>query len=386
MKRKGAPGTEEGRQGKKHLCVQETPPEWSWNDDLLPVELVEAILDLASGFSRANPFQQEERNTVTRELCRCVCNRWREILAPAIPMKELVWNASFFGMLNVLKWAREFGCILLASTCAAAAKGGNLEVLKWLREVGVPWDYNTTFLAAQHGHFEVLKWARENQCQWDESTCEAAAFRGDLAMLSWAVEAGCFWGLRTCCAAARGRQRALLKRWILPRMPYPLRPHVEDAAAEGGCFETFKVLEFARGERVCENSASGGHLDILAYATDCWYTYKLKKVSVGAAKNGHLHVLDWFRDNGYPLHQGLFLAAADNRQLNVLEWAKENECDWDTSVATRMAANGDLDLLQWAKGAGYDLGDQFAAVAAEIGDQAILEWARTSQPRQGKTE
>jgi len=39
-----------------------------------------------------------------------------------------------------------------------------LVVLKWLREIGCAWDKVTCFNAAKSGNVEMLKWARENGC------------------------------------------------------------------------------------------------------------------------------------------------------------------------------------------------------------------------------
>jgi len=42
--------------------------------------------------------------------------------------------------------------------------------------------------AAQNGHIEVVKWARENGCLWDECACSYVASNGHLKVLKWARE------------------------------------------------------------------------------------------------------------------------------------------------------------------------------------------------------
>jgi hypothetical protein len=50
---------------------------------------------------------------------------------------------------------------------------------------------------------------------------------------------------------------------------------------------------------------------------------------VNAAKNGHLHILQWARANGCDWDAGTCWLAADNGQLHILQWARANGCDWD---------------------------------------------------------
>ena len=54
------------------------------------------------------------------------------------------------------------------------------DILQWLLEHDCPMEEDTCPTAALHGHLEVLKWAREHGCVWDE-TCASAAQGGHLA-------------------------------------------------------------------------------------------------------------------------------------------------------------------------------------------------------------
>jgi hypothetical protein len=42
--------------------------------------------------------------------------------------------------------------------------------LKWLWSQDYPWDERKCTCAAEGGHLEVLKWAREHGCLWHEDT------------------------------------------------------------------------------------------------------------------------------------------------------------------------------------------------------------------------
>ena len=85
--------------------------------------------------------------------------------------------------------------------------------------------------------------------------------------------------------------------------------------------------------------------DILSLLNDIdesnvWLTlsfdpYVLKRVIIkneytckNAAKNGHLEVLKWARENGCPWDWRTCTYAALNGHLEVLKWARENGCLW----------------------------------------------------------
>ena len=48
-----------------------------------------------------------------------------------------------------------------------------------------------------------------------------------------------------------------------------------------------------------------------------------------AALNGHLHVLQWARENGCPWNEETCAHAAMKGHLEVLKWAREHHCPWD---------------------------------------------------------
>ena len=61
---------------------------------------------------------------------------------------------------------------------------------------------------------------------------------------------------------------------------------------------------------------------------------------LGAAKYGHLEVLQWARANGCPWDEKTCLGAAEGGHLEVLLWARTNGCPWDERVMYIAAQNG----------------------------------------------
>jgi hypothetical protein len=75
-----------------------------------------------------------------------------------------------------------------------------------------------------------------------------------------------------------------------------------------------------------------------------------------ATENGHLHVLQWLVENGFPWDERICEYAAYNGRLDILQWARENGCPWNTWVCSYAAQNGYLDILQWGKGERMSMG------------------------------
>jgi hypothetical protein len=52
------------------------------------------------------------------------------------------------------------------------------------------------------------------------------------------------------------------------------------------------------------------------------------KICSLAAKKGHLHILQWARQNNCPWDEKTCLLAAESGRLDVVQWIIENGCDW----------------------------------------------------------
>jgi hypothetical protein len=48
----------------------------------------------------------------------------------------------------------------------------------------------------------------------------------------------------------------------------------------------------------------------------------------GAAKRGHLEVLQWARTNGCPWDEDTCASAARGGHVEVIQWARANGCPW----------------------------------------------------------
>ena len=48
-----------------------------------------------------------------------------------------------------------------------------------------------------------------------------------------------------------------------------------------------------------------------------------------AAESGHLPIIQWLKENGYPLDEWTCSFAARRGKLPILQWARENGYSWD---------------------------------------------------------
>jgi len=126
-----------------------------------------------------------------------------------------------------------------------------------------------------------VKWLRDEGCPWDDYACQSAAQSGHFEMLKWLKEQGCPGYQEVLSEACEG---GFLDIAIW--------------AKENGCFETLNDINY------CRLAAEGGHLKMLkwlreqGFPWDCLTTY-------GAGKTGHADVFFWAVENGCPLGRPL---------------------------------------------------------------------------------
>jgi len=126
---------------------------------------------------------------------------------------------------------------------------------------------------------------------------------------------------------------------------------------------------------VCEFAARNGHLDVLKWARENACDWDVN-TCLYAGMNGHLKVLQWLRANGCPWNSDTCAYAALNGHLDVLKWARENGCDWDIWTCANAALNGHLEVLKWARKNGCEWNSWTCTKAAFNGHLEVLKWAR----------
>jgi hypothetical protein len=127
----------------------------------------------------------------------------------------------------------------------------------------------------------------------------------------------------------------------------------------------------------CTYAADRGHLEILQFLHQHGFPWNTI-VCENAAEGGHLEVLQWLRANGCPWDGYTCSSAARSGHLEVLKWARSNDCPWDGWTCASAARYGHLEVLQWASANGCPWNVHTCAYAALDGHLEVIQWARAN--------
>src|SRR5690606_922553 len=107
---------------------------------------------------------------------------------------------------------------------------------------------------------------------------------------------------------------------------------------------------WARAAKLGTHAAEEGHLDLLEWMERDieWAPLIPTKICSIAAGKGHLAIVRWGHERGFPM-DGVVTEAASGGYINILEFAAHVGCLWDGSDQINAARGGHLEVLQWAK-------------------------------------
>jgi hypothetical protein len=272
------------------------------------------------------------------------------------------------GYLNLIEWVYENllwctnnfirGCISSNSffgfgSCNHAAREGNLDVLKWLIGHGAAHDEDELLKkAAKGGHIHVLEWVME-KIGWNfENVCDSndifdcGIISGNLKVVKWLKEHGC--NSEDC----------------------------EKEAAMSGNIEIFQLV--TKNYKNHEWNKIVGYRKMDGIKTNIT---KSEECIIGAAKNGHLHMIGFIMDNGGSCHDTneLYIKATEGGHIHIIEWAikKGYKCNYNILIE-ESSKFGHLDIIKLLlKNGGegkFCSIDKFYVNAASGGYLEIIKW------------
>ena len=68
----------------------------------------------------------------------------------------------------------------------------------------------------------------------------------------------------------------------------------------------------------------------------------------GAALGGHLDLLKWLRQEGFPWDHSTCYAAAESGNLELFNWVVENKCMWHKYTSNAAALGGNIEIFKYA--------------------------------------
>lgn len=266
-------------------------------------------------------------------------------------------KAAALGRVDLLAVAQDFGCPFVRKVGIQAAKYGHLSALKYAHAQGSAIDLRTANAAASKGNVHVLKWLVQERCSVDEGTCHTASKNGHFHCVEYLRSVGCATDIFTCCEAARWGRLDVVT-WAMSGLNSGSAVTVLRSAAEGGHLQIVKLM-YDKMQSV------GSNID--------------SSVCSAAAAGGHIHVLEWAREQRCKWNADTARAAALHGRLNVFMWGVEQSCYVcrDASVMRWAAASGCIDLLCWMLANGFEYDSGLCKLAVRRGHLNVLKWAHT---------
>ncbi len=132
-------------------------------------------------------------------------------------LRNVNGHATFYGNLEILKWAKGKGFDFTSSYVIHAVQNGHLEAFKWMRDNYKIEEYIRDRLcdfSAYYGQLDILKWAHENGYTWNAKTCSSAAVNGHLECLKYLRENNCEWDNNVYLNANKYEHKGLLE-WAM---------------------------------------------------------------------------------------------------------------------------------------------------------------------------
>jgi hypothetical protein len=339
--------------------------------------------------------------------------QWAASQTPQLPWESVVCiEAAERGDIDMVKWlrAQEPPCPWDERVCAHVARSGNLELLQWLRaqEPPCPWDERTHCKAAKHGHLHIIKWASNNKCPSCNWITDEAAKSGDFETLKWLHEQGWRWGEDVFTNCVKNGFGIDVLRWLIEK-ECRWDDNTYCAAAQKGNLEILNLL-YSHEEvkednyyhkHICDSAAKGGHLHVIKWARERGFPWSEKTFHKAMmSKDGAL--LRWLYENGFPLSEEILClgavlldsktvqwmyeagcpgnamicaGAAKSGKLDLLQFLREKDCPWNEYVPLNAAYFGHLEVLKWAIENGCPLDSETFRYSAEAGHVHILQWA-----------
>ena len=96
-------------------------------------------------------------------------------------------------------------------------------------------------------------------------------------------------------------------------------------------------------------AAHDGRLDVLKWFFEKGFPMDLKWCVSGAMNSGHVHILQWMKDNGITgeLRDYHMYSAANRGRLEVVKWLRADGCPWDEKACLFAGSCKSWDTLQY---------------------------------------
>ena len=248
---------------------------------------------------------------------------------------QTCYDAAKNGHKNVLEWIRSHKYIVIEDALLGAAEGGQLDLLKWLFKVGVLERLSLEDIgekATKSGHIHILKWLEtkglklnnllENKEKEKVNDVTNALKKGKLKELKKLIENGNKDEIDIMYAIESKSVKML--DWLLENGYCEDKEQIAYMVASSSDFNVVKwavANGFPCVNECVASAASIGNLPMLQFLYENGAT---EDASAVAAKNGHLHIIQWLREKGMEMSPDALTNAEENGDLQMIALLEKN--------------------------------------------------------------
>ena len=202
---------------------------------------------------------------------------------------------------------------------------GELELLKRCKNI----NKDTWLGAIRGGHTHILNWLESNRVgdKTDTCYCECAAKHNQIESFKWLQSKGYDMG-KSYSHMIKNENLEMLELLSIN----PLNTYFGDFCLKIGIKGKMKVLEWLHDK--------------------CGM--KILYVLSGAVCHGNIHILKWFHLNNYVIPENMVVMAAINGYLEIIKYLVSIGKPIDYKVGINAHLNGHKHITQWCKDNGYN--------------------------------
>lgn len=225
-----------------------------------------------------------------------------------------------------------------------AAKKGHIHVLKWFDENKFyPRNCSKIFeVACEEGYFDIVKYAFEKKY-----VVPSSPGRSTITYLDEET--------KYCRAAARGGHLEILKFLRKNKFAWD-HSNVALEACKNGDLGVFKFVNKDNTIFIDEDwlraAIKKNHLELVKYMTETTVKFvgpsTIVNATTWAAEAGHLEMLKYLHESGYPWDQDVCAYAASEGHIDCLKYAHEQGCRMTVSTAANALSYGHYECLKYA--------------------------------------
>lgn len=274
------------------------------------------------------------------------------------------WSSKVTGA--IVREDREFRPLSSPKMVKYAAINSHLGLLQWLMSCRYRND-RIPYHVGRSGCRDMIQWLMLKMDLTVDDVCDGAARGGHVNVLEWLKSKGCQPSPITPYHAARSGSMECLSS-----APVEHRRAPPQWTIDNGCRINCRVIDGA---------ARGGHLDMLQWMRRGGFIMN-GNVSTEAATGGHIEVLQWSIDVSIVRGSTACQCAALKDRLDVLKWLIANGFVWNEVMYKNAVYKGHIHILEYITsdksftGSTHQKGMSQICPSAALGGQLkVLKWA-----------